>query len=145
MHRHGVRISVALMALALLAAATAPASASPRWSDWSTPVPLSTLNTAAEEQTPAVSKDGLALYFSSDRSGGQGGTDIWISSRASSADPWGAPVNLGSAVNTAGAEGGPALSRDQHWLFLGSNRPDGTKQIAQHVEVRGAHVEACRA
>jgi Tol biopolymer transport system component len=125
MNAHGVRITVALMTLAVLAATAAPASAGPRWSDWSTPVPLSTINTAGEEQQPAVSKDGLALYFSSDRSGGLGGTDIWVSYRASTDVAWGAPVNLGSAINTAANEGTPALSRDEHQLFFGSDRPDG--------------------
>jgi hypothetical protein len=127
MNRKGTGLSFALAVLAALVASVnaSPAAASPRWSDWSTPVPLSTLNTAAEEQTAAVSKDDLVLYFSSDRSGGQGGTDIWVSYRASTAEPWGAPMNLGTAMNTAGNEAGPALSRDGHWLFLSSDRADG--------------------
>lgn len=123
---NAIRLSVALVAVSFVASVTAPlAYASPRWSDWSTPVLLSTINTAAEEQTPAVSRNGLVLYFSSDRLGGLGGADIWVSYRGSTAEAWGAPVNLGSAINTAANEGAPALSRDEHRLFVGSDRADG--------------------
>jgi Tol biopolymer transport system component len=116
---------VVVLAIAVVLSGGGIAFAAPRWSDWSTPVPLSTINTAAEEHQPAVSKDGLTLYFSSDRTGGHGGTDIWVSSRASTAEAWGAPSNLGTAINTAANELTPALSRDEHWLFIGSDRADG--------------------
>jgi Tol biopolymer transport system component len=75
--------------------------------------------------TPAVSKDGLSLYFMSDRPGGFGGPDIWVSQRASRESQWGLPINLGEAVNTAALEGAPILSRDEHWLFFNSNRTGG--------------------
>jgi Tol biopolymer transport system component len=119
-------IVVVLLAAFLISVPAVQALARPRWSDWSTPVALgSNINTASEEQQPAVSKDGLTLYFSTDRTGGQGGTDIWLSYRASTDAAWGVPANLGTAINTAANEGGPALSRDGHWLFLGSDRADG--------------------
>ena len=34
-------------------------------------------------------------------------------------------MNIGTAMNTAGNEAGPAVSRDGHWLFVSSDRPDG--------------------
>jgi len=74
---------------------------------------------------PAISKDGLSLYFTSDRPGGFGGPDIWVSQRASLEASWGAPMNLGLAINTANNEAVPALSRDEHWLFFQSIRPGG--------------------
>lgn len=121
------RVIVALAILALLTATSAEAR--PRFSDWSVldPNPLAALNTSAEEQQPAISKDGLALYFTSDRTGGPGGLDIWVSYRTSTSAAWGTPVALGAAVNTATAEASPALSRDGHWLFFSAlNRPGGS-------------------
>jgi hypothetical protein len=95
-------------------------------SEWSTPENLgSTLNTAFNEQGPTLSKDGLILYFGSDRPGGSGGFDIWVSRRACADCPWDAPVNLGAAVNSAAAETGPGLSVDGHLLFFRSTREGG--------------------
>ncbi|HZG00379.1 MAG TPA: tetratricopeptide repeat protein, partial [Chitinophagales bacterium] len=58
---------------------------------------------------PAVSADGNTLYFVSDMPGGQGGTDIYMSRREGSG--WGAPQNLGSAVNTPFDEMFPTINQ----------------------------------
>lgn len=122
-------LTFAFVALALIVAAlAAPAAvASPRWSDWSAPVWLgATVNSTGDDFGPAVSKDGLALYFASTRPGGLGAQDLWVSHRASMEAAWGAPVHLGGVLNTAMIESGPALSRDGHWLFFMSfGRPGG--------------------
>ena len=56
------------------------ASAASRFSDWSEPENLgTTINTTFNEQGPTLSKGGLILYFGSDRPGGSGGFDIWVS------------------------------------------------------------------
>src|SRR6059036_575878 len=48
-------------------------------SEWSTPVNLgSAINTTFNEQGPNLSKDGLSLYFGSDRPGGLGSFDLWV-------------------------------------------------------------------
>lgn len=100
-------------------------------SKWSEPVNLgATINTAANEQGPTLSNDGLSLYFGSDRAGGSGAFDLWVSHRACSdtSDPacaWQPPENLGPVVNTAASETGPSLSLDGHLLFFTSNRPGG--------------------
>ena len=53
------------------------------FSSWSDPANLgATINTTFNEQGPTLSKDGLILYFGSDRPGGSGGFDIWVSRRA---------------------------------------------------------------
>ena len=102
------------------------ASAAPTYSHWTEPVNLgAVVNSAFMDYGPAISKDGLSLYFSSDRPGGFGGPDIWVSQRASLEASWGAPVNLGQVINTENNEAVPALSRDEHWLFFQSIRPDG--------------------
>jgi len=95
-------------------------------SEWSAPVNLgATINTAANEQGPTLSSDGLSLYFGSDRAGGSGSFDIWVSRRACADCPWEPPVNLGAVVNTAASETGPGLSIDGHMLFFTSTRPGG--------------------
>ena len=96
------------------------------FSTWSEPVNLgSTINTTFNEQGPTLSNDELSLYFGSDRPGGIGGFDIWVSQRACKDCPWEAPLNLGPAVNTASDETGPGLSVDGHLLFFRSTRPGG--------------------
>jgi outer membrane protein OmpA-like peptidoglycan-associated protein/tetratricopeptide (TPR) repeat protein len=64
---------------------------------------------------PALSPDGKRLYFSSDRPGGFGGRDLYYSSFENG--QWGAPVNLGPAVNTAGDEVFPFAAADGKLYF----------------------------
>lgn len=99
-------------------------TAAPEYSDWSAPLNLgAVVNSSSIDAGPAVSKDGLSLYFNSNRPGGFGNQDIWVSQRASVDSLWGPPRNVGGAVNSADFEAVPALSRDEHWLFFNSNRP----------------------
>ncbi len=58
------------------------------------------LNTTATEGCPILSPDGLDLYMASNRTGGLGGLDIWVSHRANSHAPWGAPTNPGAPINS---------------------------------------------
>jgi len=95
-------------------------------SGWSDPVNLGTpINTAGRDQSPVLSSDGLSLYFASDRPGGLGDVDLWVSHRASHDSPWGTPVNLGPGINSPGVESGPNLSPDGHLLFFQSSRLGG--------------------
>lgn len=98
-------------------------SSSAEWSPWSEPVNLgSVINSPFLEESPMLSNDRLSLYFMSDRPGGVGGNDLWVSHRACLDCPWEQPVNL-IAVNSPRNENGPSLSRDGHLLFFQSNRP----------------------
>jgi Tol biopolymer transport system component len=109
-----------------------------QYSDWSAPVKLSpTINTDLFfEQAPAISKDGLSLYFASNRPGGFGGNDIYVSQRPSVNDSWGTPQNLGPNINTSSDEGGPELSLDGHRLYFQSNRPGGYGDMDIYVSRR---------
>jgi Tol biopolymer transport system component len=114
-------------AIVLVSAFTAPSRAQ-RYSEWSTPINLGPIvNSTAMDRAPAVSKDGLSLYFSSNRPGGQGqGTeDIYVSQRETRDGEWGPPTNLGPIINTPVNEQVPALSRDGHLLFFASGRQPG--------------------
>jgi WD40-like Beta Propeller Repeat len=115
---------LALGASVLLAAPSFLAAQ--EFSDWSPPVNLGpTVNTGFIDAGPALSKNGLSLYFNSDRPGGFGGNDIWVSHRASRECAWGAPVNLGPTINTASNEDAPSFSRDGHTMYFNSDRPGG--------------------
>jgi WD40-like Beta Propeller Repeat len=108
-----------------------------QFSAWSTPTNLGpVVNTTALDGCPAISRDGLSLYFASNRAGGQGGLDIYVSHRESLEDPWEAPVNLGPTINTASNDFCPALSTDGHLLFFASNRGGGCGGIDIYVSRR---------
>lgn len=61
-------------------------------SAWSIPVVVTELNSAAEDASPEVTADGLTIWFSSQRSGGPGGRDIWVATRPDRASAWSAPT-----------------------------------------------------
>ena len=108
-------------------AATSARTAEPQASEWAEPVNLGpVVNSPFNDIAPAISKNGLSLYFQSNRPVGSfGGLDLWVSRRAHEDAAWGPPENLGPVINTPFTEGGPSFSRDGHWLFFNSNRPAG--------------------
>src|SRR4051794_4780092 len=61
----------------------------------------SELNTTSLDGCPVLSPDGRNLYMASNRPGGHGGLDIWVATRASTDEPFGAPENLPAPVNSA--------------------------------------------
>ena len=82
MHRHRALLVAGAVVLWFGIAASLPAAA-PVYRGWSAPVNLGpAVNTAVDGERPALSADGLSLYFISDRPGGFGGNDIWVSQRA---------------------------------------------------------------
>lgn len=92
---------------------------------WETPINLGEpVNSRFNEASASLSSDGLELYFDSNRPGGQGGVDIWVSRRASRSIPWSTPVNPGLVVNSAASEGTPKLSADGLSLFFNSDQAD---------------------
>lgn len=68
---------------------------------------------------PAISPDGKTLYFSSDRPGGQGGSDLY-SVELKSDNSFGEPKNLGSQINTIATEGFPFIASNGD-LYFASN------------------------
>ena len=90
---------------------------------WSLPVRLEgpVNDPLSNEQGPALSHDGLSLYFCSNRPPSRG-NDLWVSRRAGPDDPWGEPVNLGLTVNSTAGDCGPSLSEDGRLLFFTSAR-----------------------
>ena len=85
--------------------------------EWSQPVYVHLGDTAYSYLYPAISSDGLTLYFASDMPGGFGEYDLWKATRKSTADDFGRPVNLTSIVNTPGREIMPVLRSDSMMYF----------------------------
>ena len=93
---------------------------------WGTPVNLEpTVNSSAWEAFPSISADGLSLFFESPRPGGYGSFDLWVTTRATTDDPWGTPVNLGPTVNSSSNDATPGISADGLSLFFESDRSGG--------------------
>ncbi|UAY51741.1 OmpA family protein [Ferruginibacter albus] len=82
------------------------------------------INTDAWETSPSLSPDKKDLYFASNRRGGYGKSDIWVTHHLANGD-WSAPENLGSGINTEGDEGCPFMYADNQTLFFSSNNWDG--------------------
>jgi hypothetical protein len=78
----------------------------------------SELNTPFQDGCPIQSPDGLSLYMASNRPGGQGLLDIWVSRRASTSAPWGEPQNLGEPVNSAADDFCPTPVRGGGLFFV---------------------------
>ena len=122
---------------------TAVAAHAVHFTDWSQAVSVESapgtdpsFNTVSQEGCPAPSKDGLTFYMASNRPGGFGGIDIWVAERESADDPWGAPVNAGSAINTAADEFCPGPLRNGHGLLFVSTRPGGCGLSDMYLSVR---------
>ena len=69
---------------------------------WTMPEKIGNLNTIKNDEiAPFMAADGVTLYFSSDRKGGFGSNDIWMSKRLDSTwKKWSEPVNLGPEINS---------------------------------------------
>jgi hypothetical protein len=108
-------------------------------------VPLAELNTRFEDEQPAIRRDGLEMFFISNRDpsvigclgpGVSTGNDIYVSTRASASDPWGPAINLGAPINTAGGEGRPAISFDGTRLYFFSDGHEGSRSTDLFVSTR---------
>jgi peptidoglycan-associated lipoprotein len=84
---------------------------------WSEPKNIGILPDSVVAAHPALSSDGLTLYFVSDISGGSGGKDIWKATRSTAGDTWSKPQNLGPDINTNGNELFPFLRNDGNLYF----------------------------
>ncbi|MCC7298235.1 MAG: OmpA family protein [Bacteroidia bacterium] len=97
------------------------------------------LNTAGWDAQPAISADGRTIIFASNRPGGYGGKDLWMSRFSNG--KWSKPENLGNTINTTEDDEAPYLHYDgktmyfssmghagygEHDLFISRKNTDGT-------------------
>ncbi|HEY4799909.1 MAG TPA: hypothetical protein VII99_12590, partial [Bacteroidia bacterium] len=85
---------------------------------WSSPKPVTEVNSGANETGLSISADGKYLYFCSDREGGNGKFDIYQCVKTGS--KWSPPKNI-SALNTAFSEISPYINPNGKTLFFASN------------------------
>lgn len=115
----------AVRAVGLIALASASAVAAKNWDDWSAPANLETLpgsatnlNTTFVDGCASHSRDGLTIVFNSNRDGTH---DIYMATRSSTSDGFGAPEKLPEPVNTSTfTEACPTLGPGNRLYFLSS-------------------------
>jgi len=81
------------------------------------------VNTKYWESQPSISADGKILFFVSNRYGGYGGTDIWMSKKYNNS--WSEPINLGPEINTSSDEYTPFLHYDNKTFYFASKGHEG--------------------
>ena len=87
------------------------------------------VNSSSYDSDMCISNDGLSLYFTSNRPGGSGSYDVWVTTRETVQDPWGEAVNLGPTVNSSDWDHTPFISADGLTLYFSSNRPGGSGHV----------------
>lgn len=98
---------------------------------WSTPVLVPNINDlTADDDDPSFTADLLELYFNSERGAD---SNVWMSKRATIADPWGTPEPV-VEVNTASLDGNPVVAPDGLSLWL-STRRDGQPPTDRDIYV----------
>ena len=96
--------------------------------EWSVPENIgSPVNSSSWEAQPSISPDGKTLFFVSNRDGGLGGKDIWISTQ-NSVGEWSKPINLGENINSSGDEQSPFIHPDNQTMYFSSNGRTGMGQ-----------------
>jgi len=94
--------------------------------NWGPPENLGpAVNSSMEDSVASISTDGLSLYFNSNRPGGYGGYDAYMTTRPTKNSPWGQAVNLGPNINGSANEAWPSISPDGLELYLGLIRSGG--------------------
>jgi hypothetical protein len=116
-----MKLKLAAVLVALLG--VFPDAPRPEFTDWSPPVNLGpVVNSPALDSCVAISKNGLSLFFSSNRqSPGTTNRDLYVSQRESVEAPWELPQPL-TMLNTPVWDSCPALSLDEHRLYFTSPR-----------------------
>lgn len=87
------------------------------------------------DDDPSLTGDRLELYFNSDRPGGAGAGDIWLSTRLTTADPWSAPIAV-AELNSSSSEGAPEVSTDGLTIHFASSRAGGAGGFDVWVSTR---------
>jgi hypothetical protein len=83
------------------------------------------INTENFEGFPMILPDGLTMYFSSDRPGGLGDLDIYVTHRPTIKDSWDLPVHLESSINSIASDHSVTISPDGHYMYFTSEKDGG--------------------
>jgi Tol biopolymer transport system component len=102
------------------------------WQNWGEP-----FNAMYDIGEMHITANGRFLYFASQRPGGLGGYDLWVSEKAG--DQWSEPINLGSQINTDGNENRPFVTADGQELWFDSTSKQGQPGPAVFRSLRQAN------
>ena len=92
--------------------------------EWKAAVNLAAINTPHRECSPYICADGRSLIFSSDRPGGFGGLDFYVTYYDNATNSWSAPENLGRPLNTSGDDQFITITADGKYVYFSSTRTD---------------------
>ena len=110
-----------------------------RLSPWETPENLgSVVNSPSYDSRAHISMDGLLLFFDSQRPGGYGRSDLYVTRRKTLSEPWGRPANLGPNVNSAHDEFHPCISPEGRELYFVRNEDIWRVTIDPVVDMDGS-------
>lgn len=101
---------------------------------WTTPEPLTDINTKYCEAGPSITLDGSQLYFHSNREGGFGKEDIYISKK--DGNTWSEPKNMGGVINSYYIDATPFITEDGNMLIFSSDRPGGEGGLDIWVSIK---------
>jgi OOP family OmpA-OmpF porin len=106
---------------------------------WSKPESLGPdINTGASETTPFLASDNYTIYFSSDREGGEGGSDIWVSKRLDrNWKKWSKPINLGPKINTKEDEYYYSITATGEYAYMSTTSESMGKGDIVRIKLRG--------
>ncbi len=96
---------------------------------------------SVNDDDPTLTADMLEMYLNTSRADGLGGGDIYVSTRASTDEPWSAPT-LVVELSSADRETAPEISADGLTIFFSSDRPGGPGSNDVWVSTRGSRTEA---
>ena len=105
---------------------------------WGMPTVVLELSSTADETHPNVSANGLVMYLASDRPGGPGKRDIYVSARATRQAAW-SPPTLVDELNSAGDDASAAMAPGSQRLVLSSLR--GGSQTDLYLSKRDADTD----
>ncbi len=95
---------------------------------WPEPVYVPLVSSTANETTPEVSADGLAMIVSSDRAGSFGGNDLWLSTRNARGDAWGMAERIDELCSTFNDTAG-SMTPDKRVMVFSSTRINGAPDL----------------
>jgi hypothetical protein len=109
---------------------------------WGPPTRLGPPLDTNMDEVPSFTADGVSLYFDGWREGGSGGMDLWMTTSTTPYGDWGAPVNLGPAVNSDADEWSACISADGLELYFSSTRKEGFGSFDLWMTTRATAADA---